>query len=128
MIIHLGENLEVQEKLYKELNENLKGGDYSEDCKLPYLKKCFKESFRLDPATIAIVRVLQKDVTLRGHLIPAGMDLMMTTIPLYRDPNIFEKADQFIPERWDDSAKQARIASGNLLADNPTMVIPFSFG
>lgn len=42
---------------------------------ITYTKACIKESMRLFPITIGIQRTMQKDTTIGGYRIPAGVRL-----------------------------------------------------
>jgi len=60
--------------------------------------------------------------------IPAGVDILMGQRCYYRNPLIFERPDEMIPERWEPEEKKKREDAGNFIADHPFMFIPFSFG
>lgn len=40
---------------------------------IPYAKACIKESMRLFPVTIGVLRTMQKDVSIGEYRIPAGV-------------------------------------------------------
>jgi len=130
LFYHLAKFPQVQEKLYQELSQTLKGKtSLDPEISLPYLKMFVKESNRLDPLGLGSIRRIQNDFTFRnGMSVPAGIDVLMCQNLYGFDPNIFERPTELIPERWTEEEKAKRVAAGNLVADHPYMSIPFSFG
>lgn len=75
---HLANNPDVQQRLHEEVREAMKGSQeitVKSLSRMPYLKACIKESFRLTPTIPGIVRVLPTDVCLSGYQIPKGLSL-----------------------------------------------------
>lgn len=76
-LYHLANNPECQEKLYKETATILPDKDslLTDEAlsKAHYVKSCVKESLRLNPVSIGVGRLLQKDIILKGFLIPKGV-------------------------------------------------------
>ncbi|KAJ1557381.1 hypothetical protein HK096_007595 [Nowakowskiella sp. JEL0078] len=68
--------------------------------KMPLLKACLKESFRLYPVASPASRTLPQDTNLLGYLIPAGTNIQMQIYSTSRDSEIFENPYKFDPERW----------------------------
>lgn len=130
LLMHLASFPRAQEVLHKELNSVLQGKNLDEGdlSRLPYLRNCLKESARMDPVSTSISRTLPIDIELQGYRVPAGVMIVMAYIPLLRDPEVFERPGEFIPERWEEGKKEARRASGNLRHDHPYMTLPFSVG
>lgn len=70
-----------------------------------YLKCVIKEGMRIRPVARSI-RVLGRDVvTADKKLLPAGSIAAFHFLPLFRDPAVFDKPDEFIPERWVNPTK-----------------------
>lgn len=104
LFYQLARNPDKQEKLFVEVCEQVPpSGPISEDVlnRLPYLKACLKESFRLVfPVSIGSTRVLQKDIQLLGYTIPKGCVIAGGNSVIGRDPRFFADPEIFLPERW----------------------------
>jgi cytochrome P450 len=59
-----------------------------------------KETLRLNPPASAALRRLTAPRRVGGHDLPAGVDVMVPSTLLHRDPRHFEDPDAFRPERW----------------------------
>ena len=76
-LYHLGNNVEVQEKLHQEAslllpNKNdIITAEVLENAK--YVKAVLKETLRLNPISVGIGRILQTDVVLSGYNVPKGV-------------------------------------------------------
>lgn len=98
----------VFEKLQAELRSVLGGRDpaLSDLPKLTYLDQVIKESMRLYPSGWTQGRRAVEDFELDGYRFPAGTLLMLSQWALHRNPDIWEDADTFRPERWNPGQKQ----------------------
>jgi cytochrome P450 len=69
---------------------------------LPYLMAAIKESLRLyGAAPGSLPRIVPAGGrNLGGYLLPEGTTVSTQAWTLHRDPSIFEKPLDFIPERW----------------------------
>lgn len=71
---HLSKNKEKQENLYKEALEVLPKKDSPVTSEIlsrcQYLKAVIKESFRLNPISVGIGRVLTQDAVFSGYHVP----------------------------------------------------------
>lgn len=71
---HLARNRECQEQLHKEAITLLPQDTTNISAEIlanaTYLRSCIKEILRLNPVSIGVGRVLQKDIILKGFLIP----------------------------------------------------------
>jgi len=113
---------EIQQKVYEEICQVC--GDSSEITsdhlsKLTYLECCIKEILRLYPSVPMIVRRLGAPITIGEHTIPAGVEVLINIFLIHRDPNFWEDAELFKPERFsqNDSTKRHAFA-----------YVPFSAG
>jgi cytochrome P450 family 135 len=59
-----------------------------------------KETLRLQPPASAALRRLTAPRRIGGHDLPAGVDVMVPTTLLHRDPRGFAEPDAFRPRRW----------------------------
>ncbi|CAG0884942.1 unnamed protein product, partial [Darwinula stevensoni] len=122
-IYNLAKNPDVQEKARAEVlrtipdkNAVITPAALNE---LSYLKACVKENLRLFPVVGGILRVLPKDVTLSGYMVPKGtwviaFSYMFSTLEEY-----FDEPLKFKPERW---LRESGTKS------HPFAHLPFGFG
>lgn len=74
--------------------------------KLPYLNMCLKEAIRVFPTVPIVARRTTGDIQLREYTIPAGASIGIDIFCLHRSKKYWgEKADQFIPERFESEEK-----------------------
>ncbi|XP_059176944.1 probable cytochrome P450 12a5, mitochondrial [Physella acuta] len=125
LFYNLAKNPDKQEILRKEILDVLGDSgvvDAKALSKMPYLKHCLKESFRLNYPTVAgTMRILPKDIVASGYNIPAGTTIFLCNQRAAK--KYFEDPDKFIPERWmraDDGRKQDNT--------NSMAVLPFGHG
>jgi len=93
--------------------------------KMPYLKACLKENFRITPTTAGNARILPSDIELSGYNVPAGTFISVGTTTACMDDQIFENAQEFKPERW---LKESKLSREKDLHDHPYMILPFGIG
>ncbi len=110
-----------QRRLQAELYQAL--GDrelrYADLGNLRYLQQVIAETLRLYPPTWMLMRRPVTDVTLGRWTIPAGATVLFSIYALHRDPALFERPEQFDPDRWAPD-RAADIKRG--------MYIPFGSG
>jgi len=58
------------------------------------------ETLRIYPPVHITGRLIVKELDLGGVVIPAGWETLVPEIVLYRDDRFFERAGEFLPERW----------------------------
>ncbi|KAJ4752502.1 Cytochrome P450 [Rhynchospora pubera] len=69
--------------------------------KMAYLNAAIKETFRLHPPLVLLVpRESTKDIDLMGYHIPSGTRFIINAWAIGRDLNTWERADEFMPERF----------------------------
>ncbi|KAG0728988.1 putative cytochrome P450 49a1 [Chionoecetes opilio] len=67
---------------------------------LPYTKAVFRESLRLMPVNVGLVRTLTHDTVLGGYLVPRGWQVVAPTMLLHHREDVFPRAKEFLPERF----------------------------
>ncbi|KAK8986972.1 hypothetical protein V6N11_055289 [Hibiscus sabdariffa] len=73
--------------------------------KMGYLKCVIKETLRLHPASPLLApRRTSASVKLGGHDIPSDTTVLINAWAIHRDPEWWEKPEEFIPERFENSS------------------------
>ncbi|KAK9833473.1 hypothetical protein WJX81_008147 [Elliptochloris bilobata] len=67
---------------------------------LPYLDAVWTEALRLYGPGVSILREAAHDQRIGGHFIPKGTALQTVICAIHRDPAIWPRAGEFVPERW----------------------------
>ncbi|CAP24092.2 Protein CBR-CYP-44A1 [Caenorhabditis briggsae] len=117
MLIYNLYNIATHPEALRKIQEEIKEDPTSS--KLPYLRACIKETFRMFPIGTEVSRITQKDLTLSGYLIPAGTAVDINTNILMRNMVLFsDSPHEFKPERWLEKSKSV----------HPFAFLPFGFG
>ncbi|KAL3655320.1 hypothetical protein CASFOL_001106 [Castilleja foliolosa] len=88
---------------------------------LPYLRAIVKETFRLyPPAPLLVPRETMAKCTINGYEIEPKTTVHINAWAIGRDPEFWEKPDEFLPERFLESDVDIR--------GHDTIVIPFGVG
>ncbi|XP_047985984.1 cytochrome P450 302a1, mitochondrial isoform X2 [Leguminivora glycinivorella] len=124
-LYHLSNNPECQEKLFQEALTILPSKDtpLTADTlsKAHYLRSCVKESLRLNPVSIGVGRLLQKDIVLKGYHIPKDTVILTQNMVACRLPQYVKDPLKFSPDRW--------IRNSPLYENlHPFLSLPFGFG
>lgn len=86
-LYHLAVNPEVQNKLYEESCQLLAKPSCAVTAsvlaKAQYTKAVLKETFRMNPVSIGIGRILAQDTILSGYHVPKGVSAHMFTVPIF---------------------------------------------
>ncbi|XP_055539547.1 probable cytochrome P450 12a4, mitochondrial [Wyeomyia smithii] len=122
----LARNPDKQEKLREELRSILPNKDSPLTVEnmqnMPYLRACIKEALRICPPIAGTARAVGKDVVLQGYQIPKGTEVAMAAMILHQEDKYFDRARDFLPERWLKDSSSARKNS------HPFVYLPFGFG
>nr|BDG14897.1 cytochrome P450 83B1 like protein [Lolium multiflorum] len=71
---------------------------------LKYLKMILKENFRLHPpGTLLIPRETMQSCKVAGYSVPAGTRIHVNVWAMGRDPDIWDRPEDFYPERFQDA-------------------------
>ncbi|XP_078155673.1 cytochrome P450 superfamily protein isoform X1 [Carex rostrata] len=100
----LTKNPETLRKAQEEVDLVLQGRvpRYEDVKNLKYLMRCINESMRLYPHPPVLIRRAQVDDVLPGkYKVNSGQDVMISVYNIHRSPQVWDRADEFIPERFD---------------------------
>lgn len=117
----LGNHLDIQERIREEIDQVWNGQKplSEEDLKnLPLLDCCVKESLRMYAPVPFIVRKVEEEIRVNGHVIPKGVRAIIGLEQLHYDEQYYPDSHQFRPERFLDQK------SGG----SKCQFIPFSYG
>lgn len=92
-------------KLHREIDQFYPDPDRETTAELApqmrYLQACIDETMRLFPAMASgSPRETTENTTALGYHIPKGTTVFPTTATLHRQPELWDRPDEFIPERW----------------------------
>nr|CAH0105835.1 unnamed protein product [Daphnia galeata] len=125
ILYHLAKNPAKQEKVYEEVNRFLPkfSNIITQDilAELKYLKAAVKESFRLNPISIGVGRILPEDATFSGYHCPKNTILVSQNQVSCKLECYFKNSLQFIPERWIKGDPEHE-------KTHPYLVLPFGHG
>ncbi|KAI4464328.1 cytochrome p450 family 4 [Holotrichia oblita] len=121
-LLLLGNNPEIQEKLYQEIKEVLQDKSIPSFNNLPelkYLECVIKESLRMFPSVPFIIRTIEQEIQIDQYKIPAGTDILLHIYALHNSPEYYPNPDVFDPDRF---------LPENCVGRHPYSYIPFSAG
>ena len=100
----LAQNPEAEARLHQELDTVLQGNRPTlPDLKrLPYTDMLIKESMRLMPPVWSIGRVNREATEVLGYSFPEWSGIQICIYCAHRHPDIWERPNDFLPERWAD--------------------------
>ncbi|KAK1554083.1 hypothetical protein Q3G72_007574 [Acer saccharum] len=70
---------------------------------LPYLHCIINETLRLSPGGVLPPRESSEDCIVGGYHIPRGTQLLVNTMVVHRDPELWKEPDRYMPERFLES-------------------------
>ncbi|KAK6342027.1 hypothetical protein TWF730_001509 [Orbilia blumenaviensis] len=114
----------IQNKLFQELDSHIKkGGDLSTESikNLPYLSAVINESLRLhNPFTTGVHAAIgENGLDMGTYRLPPHTQVYVPTLTLMTDEKYFEKAEEYIPERWTENEEMVK---------DKRAYIPFGYG
>lgn len=120
-LFYLAMNPECREKAQEEVDRVLEGKfpNYESAQGLTYLEMCINEAMRIMPPGFILDRVVENDCEIMGVKIPKGISVTFPVCAIHNDPEIWEKPEQFDPERFTAENKANR---------HPYAFLPFGQG
>lgn len=106
----LSQNPEKEAELHRELDSVLggKSPQFEDVGDLKYTEAVLAESMRLFPPAWGVGRLALEDHEFGGYRVPKGSLVLVSQFVTQRDERFWERADDFIPERWlTQSVKEA---------------------
>ncbi len=98
----LARNPEIEDKLITEIEANESGSSLSIEGLMhyPYLKMIIQESMRLYPPVWSFGRKAINDDFINDFFVPKGTSCTMPAIFVHRNPQFWEKPNEFYPEHF----------------------------
>ncbi|CAL5005817.1 unnamed protein product [Urochloa decumbens] len=92
----------AREELDGALGGKLEAVEEADVAKLPYLQAVVKEAMRLHPvAPLLLPHLAVEDgVEIGGYAVPKGSTVIFNAWAIMRDPEVWERPDEFVPERF----------------------------
>ncbi|KAJ8921980.1 hypothetical protein NQ315_008617 [Exocentrus adspersus] len=121
-LMMLGMHPHIQCRVVEELVEVAAGKtsvDYNDLAKLKYMEMCIKEAMRLFPLGPFLPRDVVEDVQFGKWTLPAGCSVVFGIYQVHRNPQLWERPEEFYPEHFTAEAASKR---------HPFAFLPFSAG
>lgn len=124
ILYNIAKHQEIQKRMYDEIVETV-GPESTELTlhnlnELRFLDLVIKESLRLFPPVPMIARHATENAEIEGTTIPVGTIVGVDIFEMHRDPDYFEDAERFNPDRFAAVRETGKC--------NPFTYIPFSAG
>ncbi|XP_005360744.1 cytochrome P450 4F5 [Microtus ochrogaster] len=125
ILYNLARHPEYQERCRQEVQELLRDREpeeieWDDLAQLPFLTMCIKESLRLHPPVIDLLRSCAQDIALPdGRVIPKGNICVISIFGIHHNPSVWPDPETYDPFRFDPENPQKR---------SPLAFIPFSAG
>ncbi|PQQ00447.1 cytochrome P450 71A1 [Prunus yedoensis var. nudiflora] len=107
LMSELSQNPRVMKKVQEEVRRVAGKRGYVEESdinEMKYLTCVIKENLRLHPpAPLLLPRETMSDVKLGGFDIPAKTQVFVNAHAVQRDPKVWDKPDEFMPERFEEN-------------------------
>ncbi|CAO2189068.1 unnamed protein product [Urochloa humidicola] len=120
---------QLMTKLQAEVRENTPKGQemvtQDDITSMAYLRAVVKETLRLHPpAPLLLPHLSMVDCEVDGYTIPSGTRVIINEWAIGRDPEAWEKAEEFMPERFMESGSAAAVD----FRGNDFQFVPFGAG
>ena len=73
---------------------------------IPQLENCFKETLRLHPPLILLMRKVAQPFQYKGWTVPVGKNVGVSIAVSNRDPGVFRDAESFDPKRYEPGREE----------------------
>ena len=99
----LGQHPDIQQQLHDEASGLLHGRSptAADALVLPLCERVVREGMRLYPPAFVVGRRPIEDITVGGHNMPRGTNVLMSQWVVQRDERWFERPEEFRPSRWE---------------------------
>ncbi|RCV30472.1 hypothetical protein SETIT_6G097600v2 [Setaria italica] len=120
---------QLMTKLQAEVRENTPKGQemvaQDDIASMTYLRAVVKETLRLHPPVpLLLPRISMVDCEFDGYTIPSGTRVIINEWAIGRDPESWEKAEEFMPERFLEGGSAAAVD----FRGNDFQFVPFGAG
>lgn len=109
LFYQLARNPRVYQKLHAELDSVLGDRDpqMQDIPQLKYTRQIIDETLRLYPPGWLIGRKNMEADTIGGYHVPPKTNVLLATLLIHRREDLWERANEFWPERWDTEAAKS---------------------
>jgi len=116
----------LQGEVRKHTPEGQKMVEEEDLASMPYLRAVVKETLRLRaPVPLLVPHLSMADCIVNGYHVPSGTRVIVNAWALGRDPESWEKPEEFMPERFVDGGSAA---AGVDFKGNHFQFLPFGAG
>jgi cytochrome P450 len=87
---------------------------YAADPRGELADRVVRETLRLRPPAAGVLRRLRQPMRIRGWDLPAGVNLLVSSVLAHHDPRLFPQPERFRPQRWEtgEAAEQGYFPFG----------------
>lgn len=103
LVYEIGRHTDWQDKIRDEIKDLGLNDDrlpYEKMNDLTILEYAFKEALRLNPPVPSIARETVRDVEVKGHIIPKGTTIGLSTVYTHRSSDYWDSPEDFDPMRF----------------------------
>jgi cytochrome P450 len=111
LVYEIGRHSEWQDKIRDEIKDLGLNDDrlpYEKMNEMTILEYCFKEALRLNPPVPSIARETVRDVEVKGHIIPKGTTVGISTVYTHRSSEYWDSPEDFDPLRFTPENSKGR--------------------
>ncbi|WP_330278965.1 cytochrome P450 [Streptomyces sp. NBC_00056] len=102
-LYEISRNPEIEKRLHAELEAACGSRPLAQEdiTALPYMRSVLKETMRMYGPAWLVTRTTTRPVTLDGHPIPKGADVVYSPYIHQHDPEVYNDPSAFDPDRWE---------------------------